>query len=59
MNVPSLTIDLIDQLKELYPDRLDTDPKNVGTPQYWMDAGIVDLIRRLEHNTKPTTFKEV
>lgn len=59
MHVPSLTVDLIETLKELYPESYEIDPKIVGTPDYWMVAGVIDLIRKLETHTKPITFKEV
>lgn len=59
MHVPSLTIEFLEELKRLYPDLYEVDPKIVGTPDYWMYAGVIDLIRKIETHTKPTTFKEV
>ena len=48
MDVPSSTIDLINLLKEKYPDELNTNPKIVGTPEYWKTVGVVQLLRELQ-----------
>lgn len=59
MKVPPYTVDLIVQLKEMYKDSYEIDPKIVGTPEYWMHAGVIDLIRKLETNITHNSMKEV
>ena len=46
MEVPSKTVDFIKYLEKLYPDKYDVLPETVGTQEYWMRAGIIELIRR-------------
>ena len=55
MDIPSSTIELLNILKEHYPDKAVTDPKLVGTPEYWKHMGVVELIRDIEfyiHNRR-------
>lgn len=52
MDVPSSTIDLIKKLKEQYPDKAETDPTIVGTPDFWKQIGVVELLRELEYYIK-------
>jgi hypothetical protein len=49
MKVPSSTIDLIKVLKEKYEDKLVVDAEVVGTPEYWKNAGVVELLRELTY----------
>ena len=48
MEITTYTVDMIRQLKKLYPDVLETDPEEVGTPNYWKKVGVVELVRTLE-----------
>jgi len=48
MDITTYTVDMIRQLKKLYPDVLETDPEEVGTPNYWKKVGVVELVRTLE-----------
>ena len=48
MDVPSSTIDLLTLLKTKYEDKAETDPDIVGTPQYWMKVGVIQLLRELD-----------
>jgi hypothetical protein len=49
MDVPSSTIELLEVLKNKYPDLACTDPDEVGTPAYWKAMGIVELVRELTY----------
>jgi len=46
--IPSTTLDLIRYLEELYPDTYNTNPTYVGTPEFWKEAGKIELIRMLK-----------
>lgn len=47
--VPSSTIELLNILKEKYPDKYVIEDEEVGTPSYWKKAGVVELLRELEY----------
>lgn len=59
MTVPSTTLDFINQLKQTYPDKAETEPKDVGTPEYWMKMGVIDLIRKVESSITTETLRQV
>lgn len=48
MDVPMYTIDLLKELERLYPDVMELDEDVVGTPQYWKEAGVIELLRMLK-----------
>ena len=48
MDVPSNTIDLIKVLSDKYEDKMELDTDIVGTPEYWMKAGVVKLLNDLK-----------
>ena len=49
MTVPSSTVDLIRELEVLHPDRINADPDYVGTAKYWMEVGVIELVRKLKY----------
>lgn len=48
MIIPAKTVDLLKVLKEAYKDEMETDPKLVGTPDYFKKAGVIELIKTIE-----------
>jgi hypothetical protein len=50
MEIPASSIDLIQLLKKLYPDRMDIDDTKNDKERYRLE-GKVELIRLLEQNT--------
>jgi len=49
---PVYTADLINILKDVYTDKFIINESEVGTPDYWKKAGIIELIRILENNIR-------
>jgi hypothetical protein len=58
-NIPSLTIDLIRELKREYIDTMEIEEDIVGKPEYWKKAGVIELIRRLEAQARSIELKEI
>lgn len=52
MNIPQLSIKLIEMLDDIYPDVMELDPTFVNTPEYWKKAGIIELIKNLKQANK-------
>lgn len=57
MDVPINTLDLLTLLKTKYPDKAETDPEVVGTPEYWKKIGIIELLKELEYYVKRMEVK--
>ena len=50
--IPPLTLDFIKYLEAKYPDKFELSEKEVGTPEYWKKAGIIELIRDVKNIIK-------
>lgn len=48
MSIPSTTIDLVRWIEEIYPNTMELDPNEVGTPAYWKKAGIIELVNMIK-----------
>jgi hypothetical protein len=59
LKISMYTRDQVEELKKVYKDKLECDPKYVGTPDYWKQVGVVELIRLLDNelNTKFNTLQ--
>jgi len=49
MDVPNSTIELLNLLKNKYPDVAWTEVDKVGSPEYWKSMGVIELIRELTY----------
>lgn len=59
MDYPSGTSELVVLLDTLYPDKIGTDPKIVGTPEYWKQVGVIELIQKIKYQMRGTNLKNV